>query len=205
MNQVAPGLLTFCLLSGVCHGDGQERKILVKEEFSKKELDKCWNLKGGWAPEEGELRGKGAAWIDYVPEVPGDFTLTFQAWTEEKANVELMLVDPKTGVPVYVFSFGGLYRNVLDGVKSAILRENYFIKSAVCSKMWIYPGRMFTYEVRREKNGYEMYLDHELGPFFVDENPPANADHLKLRLNFNTSGSRDKFRVDNVTLSVPAK
>src|SRR5207247_7546323 len=48
-----------CVIPATSRGDGQEKKILIKEEFSKKELDKCWSLKGAWAPEEGELRGKG--------------------------------------------------------------------------------------------------------------------------------------------------
>jgi hypothetical protein len=191
------------LLPALARGDGQEKKILVKEEFSKKELDKCWSIKGAFAPEEGELRGKGGGWLEYAPDLAGDFTLTFQAWTEEKANVEVTLVDPKSGKPAYTFAFLGLYHSALDGVKSCILKDDAFVN--VNPKMWIFPGRMFTFEVRREKSEYQMFLDHELGPFFVDEHPPANADQLRLRLNFSAPGPRDKFRVDNVTIAVPAK
>ena len=68
----------------------------------------------------------------------------------------------------------------------------------VDSKMWIYPGRQFTFEVRSAKAQLQMFLDGELGPVFTDPAPPAPAKGMKLKILASTEGSKDEIKIDDV-------
>jgi hypothetical protein len=48
-----------------------------------------------------------------------------------------------------------------------------------------------------------MFLNGELGPFFVDEAPEADVGDLQLRISILTEGAKDKVRVDDVRLAFP--
>jgi hypothetical protein len=178
---------------------GEGRTVTL--DFAGKEIPAGWSVaNASWKPAEGELRGVGGGSLAWGEALGGDFTLTFRAWTEEKANVEVWLVDPKDDHPVYTFAFLGQYHSVLDGVKSAILKEQAFVN--VSSRMWIFPGRMFTFEVRRAKNQMQMFLNGELGPFFVDDSPPENIGDLRLKIMVSTEGAKDKVRLDDVKVEM---
>ena len=179
-------------------GPGEDAPAL---DFSAKEIPAPWAVTPGWRVEDGELRGEGPGGIEYRKGVRGDFTLTFRASTEEKANVEIYLLDAKGEKVSYTCAFLGKYHSVLDGVKSCLLKDDRFVN--VNPRMWIFPGRMFTFEVRRAKSQYQMFLNGELGPFFVDDAPPADLDDLRLRISILTEGGKDKVRVDDVRLVFP--
>lgn len=169
-------------------------------DFSKPELPADWTVSSkAWKPDGGELRGEGGGWLDWKKPMPASFTLTFRAWTEEKANVEVQLHDSKLERAVYTFAFLGRYHAALDGVKTAILRADRFV--AVSPRMWIFPGRTFTFEVRRARNQWQTFLDGELGPVFVDDDPPAEAADLRLRIVVATEGKKDKARLDDVKIA----
>jgi hypothetical protein len=169
-------------------------------DFTKPELPADWSLSSkAWKVDAGELRGEGPGWLEHARPLPASFTLTFDAWTEEKANVEVKLLDAKGERDVYTFAFLGRYHSTLDGVKSAILKADAFV--SVNPRMWIFPGRMFRFEVRRARNQFQMFLNGELGPVYVDEDPPTEADELRLRILFAPEGKKDRVRIDNVRVA----
>lgn len=134
---------------------------VIKERFSGKIPGKSWTVSSKtWKVAKGELVGAGSGHLEYTHPLSGDFVLSFEAKTEEKANIEIHLVDKK-GRTVFAFAFLGQYHRALDGVKCCILKENRFVN--VNPRMWIYPGRTFKFEVRRAKNQYQMFLNRELG------------------------------------------
>ena len=168
-------------------------------DFSKPELPADWKVSKNWRVEKGELVGEGSGSLECSAALPASFTLSFDASTDEKANVEVKLVDAKSGHDVYTFAFLGRYHPALDGVKFAILKGDAFVK--VDPRLWIFPGRTFSFEVRRARNQFQMFLNGELGPVFVDDDPPKEADDLRLRILANTEGKKDKVRIDNVRIA----
>ena len=181
-----------------------EIQTVAKTDFSEKQLSAEWALTStSWGIEEGEMRGKGPGVLFCTKSMEGDFKLTMNAWMEQKANVEIQLIDPKTDAAYFTFVFMGKYHSVLDGVKSAILKDNNFV--SIDPKMWIFPGRMFSFEVRREGNEFQMFLDHELGPYFVDDKSPSPMKDFIVRISILTEGVRDKVRMDDVVLTAPKK
>src|SRR5262245_5551238 len=61
-------------------------------DFTKKELPAGWRVTNiGWRVEDGELRGEGGGALECTAPTAQNFTLAFDAWTEEKANVEIKL------------------------------------------------------------------------------------------------------------------
>lgn len=169
----------------------------IKVDFEK-ELPKDFKVGGAWAVKDGMLRGKGSGHLEYAVPIAGDFTLRFEGWTAEKANVEVKLIDGATGKDAYTFAFLGQYHAALDGVKSCMLREEAFVK--VEPRMWIYPGRTFRFEVRAAKGQFQMFLNDELGPFFVDPLPLAPKAGMKVRIVVNTEGKDDEVRLDELEL-----
>ena len=130
----------------------------------------------------------------------GESSPSFRARTDEKANIEVQLYDEAGKQSLMTFAFLGKYHSVLDGVKSAILKENRFVK--VDSRMWIFPGRFFEFEVRGAKNQYQMFLNGELGPFFVDEKPLAEMGTVRLRIVYSGGDEKEGVRFDDVRLTI---
>ena len=184
-------------------GVKDKTKRTVELDFSQEELPADWSVTGkAWKVEDGELRGTGWGYLEYKPAFAGDFTLTFRAWTEEKANIEIQLWEPeKRKKTFYTYAFLGRYHTVLDGVKCALLREQYFV--SVNSRMWIFPGRFFDFEVRAAANQHQMFLNSELGPFFRDEKPPKDMKDYLLRIIFVPQSPGDSVRFDDVKLVRP--
>lgn len=175
----------------------QDETILL--DFSTPELPKGTVLSSSlWKVESGELRGTGGGWIELPAKVAGAWTLTFDGWTQEKASFEVKLWDKAGAHDAMSFAFGGMYHPVLDGPKSCILKGDRFVN--ICSKMWIFPGRMFNFEVRHSKNQYQMFLNGELGPFFVDNEPIKDDAAPRMRIHFGCEGAKDGFRLDNIKL-----
>lgn len=169
-------------------------------DFQKAELPPGWSISNKtWKVEGGELRGEGGGTLDLATPVSGDFTITFDAWFEEKGSIELKILDADAKKEYYTFAFGGMYHPVLDGVKSSILKENGFVN--VDSKMWIFPGRMFHFEVRSAKSQYQMFLNSVLGPVFADPAPPA-AEQYRIRFVTGTESKKDKIRMDNIKIEL---
>lgn len=167
-------------------------------DFTKNEMPAGWSISPkSWKIEGGELRGEGGGTLDRTVPLSGDFTITFDAWFEEKGSIELKILDAKGENEFYTFAFGGRYHPVLDGVKCSILKGSQFVN--VDSKMWIFPGRMFHFEVRSAKHQFQMFLNQELGPVFVD---PAPADDTSYRVRFvaGAEGKKDKIRIDNIKI-----
>ncbi len=174
----------------------------VTLDFSSERLPGGWSLRGKeWKVSEGELCGMGDGALQFAGPIAGDFTLSFAGWSAEKTNFEVKLYDAATGRECYTFAFLGRYHSVLDGVKCCMLREDRFVN--VDSKMWIFPGRKFTFEVRSAKGQLQMFLDGELGPLFVDPQPLKPEKGLKLEILASTEGSRDAVRLDDVRLKTP--
>ena len=171
----------------------------VNLDFATPQLPDGWSLSSkAWKVEGGELRGVSDGMLEFAGPIADDFKLSFRAETSEKANVEVKLYDAESGAELYTFAFLGRWHSVLDGVKCCMLRGGNFV--AVDSKMWIFPGRRFTFEVRRAKGQMQMFLDGALGPFFVDPQPLVASKGIKLRLLVPTEGSKDKVVIDDVTL-----
>lgn len=169
----------------------------VALDFSKEKLPDGWSVTNQeWKPKEGQLVGHGDGMLEWAGPLANDFTLTFKGWSAEKTNFEVKLYDAATHEELYTFAFLGRYHSVLDGVKCCILKGPGFAK--VDSKMWIYPGRQFTFEVRSAKAQLQMYLDGELGPVFTDPAPPAPAKGMKLKILASTEGSKDEVKIDDV-------
>ncbi|MBI1851043.1 MAG: hypothetical protein HYR85_11935 [Planctomycetes bacterium] len=183
----------------LAQGKTETKESVVSQDFSKSDLGADWKTSGAaWKVEGGELRGVGAGSLQYVPPLMGDFALTFKASADSKANVEVKLVDPKDGHVRFTFAFIGRFHPVLDGVKSAILKNDAFVK--VEPKMWIWPGKTFDFEVRCAKNQYQMFLDDELGPVFVDPDPPAEPQALRVQIEITPEGAKDSVKLDDVTI-----
>lgn len=175
----------------------------VTLDFEDDELPAGWRLSSKkWRIAEGELRGTGSGYLEYSVPQQGAFTLTFDAWTEEKANVEVKLFHADREEELFTFAFLGSYHSVLDGPKSCMLQGNRFVH--VDSRTWIFPGRFFEFEVRSARNQYQMFLNQELGPFWVDENPPEEEPSWRLRILFGPETERDSVRIDDVRF-VPGK
>ncbi len=168
-------------------------------DFAKEKLPDGWSVatKSGKVV-DGQLRFTGDGALDFAGPIGADFRFTCKGWSAEKASLELKAYDAATGAELYTFVFGGRYHSVLDGVKSCLLRADRFV--AVDSKMWIYPGRWFSFEMRAAKGQLQMFLDGVLGPVFVDPQPFAASKGIKLRLIASTEGSKDEVRIDDVTL-----
>jgi hypothetical protein len=191
--------LTIVTLLALAGGQSKKDSGDEKLDFQKAELPAGWSIPNkNWRVEEGELRGEGGGALERST-VRGDFTLAFDAWTEEKANVEVKVHDAKTNEEIFTFAFLGRYHSVLDGVKSCILKGNNFAN--VNSKMWIFPGRTFRFEVRAVKGQYQMFLNGELGPFFADKEPIAADRDLRIQILISTEGKKDKIRIDNVSIA----
>ena len=118
---------------------------------AEKDWTESWRLPAAWKAEKGVVAGKGLGALEFKEPVSGDFSLSFKCSTEEKANVEAVLKD-KSGKALFTFAFLGRYHSapVVDGVKCCILKDEAFVK--VDPKTWIYPGHLFTLEVRRHRN-----------------------------------------------------
>jgi hypothetical protein len=170
---------------------------VVKEDFSGKAPGKAWKASPeAWKVEAGELQGKGPGHVELVDPIAGDFALTFKARTAEKANIEVKLLDEKGETTLYTFAFLGRYHSVLDGPKSCILKHDRFV--SVSSRMWIFPGRAFSFKVERSRNDLAMALDGEKGPSFTDDSPPREAARLRLRIVFDPEGKDDAIRLDDL-------
>lgn len=193
-------IAAVCILLPFVTGARPAKEETVKQDFSGGSLGKDWKVSSeSWKVLEGELKGKGAGYLEYVKPLSGDFVLTFDAQTEEKANIEVMLLD-RTGKKVlYTLAFMGRYHTVLDGPKSAILKADRFV--SVSSRMWIFPGRLFSFEVRKAKNQFQMFLNKELGPTFTDDEPFPELEAFLLRITFSPEGKHEGARIDNVTLT----
>jgi len=176
----------------------KEKKI-VTVDFSTRRVPSDWRVTTKkWKIDQGELRGEGSGALEYKKKLKGDFTLSFDGWTEEKANIEIVLVDPKSKECFFCFAFLGSYHRVLDGVKSAILKGNRFV--SVDPRMWIFPGRDFSFEVRRARNQYQMFLDGLAGPAFTDPDP--EMEEFLLKISASTGDKKESVSLDNVRLVV---
>jgi hypothetical protein len=176
----------------------------LRNDFSGKDVGKDWKLTSdAWKVEGGQLCGAGAGSLRCLRPLTGDFVLTFDGWTEEKANVEVALTDKSGEKRLLTFAFIGTFHTALGGPRSCILKGERFV--AVEPRMWIFPGRTFGFEVRRAKNQFQMFLSRELGPVFTDEAPDADLDEVFVRIDVATAGPRDKLKLDNVVITQPKR
>src|SRR2546428_7544303 len=133
MKKCLLGMAIFLFLLPLSGSSGKEET--VKEEFSGGSPGKDWKVSAeSWKVAEGELRGKGDGFLGFTKTLSGDFLLKFDAQTEEKANLEVTLLDKTGKKALYTFAFLGKYHPVLDGPKSAILKYDRFV--SVSSRMW---------------------------------------------------------------------
>jgi hypothetical protein len=175
----------------------------VTLDFSKEKLPEGFTTRGKeWKVAGGELQGLGDGALNYAGPIVGDFTLSFQAWSAEKTNFEVKLHDAATGKECYTFAFLGRYHGALKCVACCMLRQDGFV--AIDPKMWIYPGRKFTCEVRLAKGQMQMFLDGELGPLFVDPQPLKPEKGFKVEILASTEGSKDAVKLDDVSITFPA-
>lgn len=188
-----PVLAAVLLFSGAAR---DPREVVL--DFSGEKLPAGWTASKNWKVKDGMLRGQGDGELAFAEPLGDDFTLTFQGFSAEKANFEVKLGDAKDGRDLYTFAFLGRWHSVLDGVKCCLLREDRFVN--VNSKMWIFPGRTFTFEVRKKGGQMQMFLDQELGPLYVDPAPLRPEKGMKLRILVATEGARDDVRLDDVRL-----
>ena len=171
--RVGPWLLLLALVAAA------QEETTVREDFDGRAPGRDWlQSNATWRVAGGELRGKGGGQLDYKRPLSGELRLTFEAWTSEKANVEVKLIDPATGRDRFTFAFLGRYHSVLKGVKCCMLKANRFV--ATKPEMWIFPGRRFRFEVRKNGGQYQMRLDGALGPVFVDKQPAAGPYTLRI-------------------------
>jgi hypothetical protein len=172
-----------------------DKPVEIANDFSK-ELAAPWVVSSKeWKIENEELVGTGGGTLEYQNALSGDFALTFDGWSSEKTNFEVKLYDKDGKKELYTFAFMGRYHSVLDGPKSCILKGDAFVKKD--SKMWIFPGRKFEFEIRRAKNQFQMFLNGELGPVFVDDAGPA-LDEFRFKILANPEGKKDVSKLDNV-------
>jgi len=194
MNRTAAVLLAAALAALAAPA-----RDTVTLDFAKEKLPDGWAVTAkSFKVEAGELRFAGDGILDFAGPIAPDFRLTFKGSSAEKASFELKVHDVATGAELYTFAFGGRYHSVLDGVKSSILRGDRFV--AVDGRMWIFPGRTFTFEMRSAKGQLQMFLDGVLGPVFVDPQPVATQKGVRLRIIEGTEGSKDKVVIDDVVL-----
>lgn len=178
---------------------GPKEKRVVNVDFSTRRLPQDWRVSNKtWKIDQGELRGEGNGTLEFKKKLEGDFALSFDGWVEEKGNIEIVLTDPKSKECYFVFAFLGSYHPVLDGVKSAILKGNRFV--AVDPRMWIFPGRDFSFEVRRARHQYQMFLDGELGPVFEDKEP--EMEEFLLKISYGAGHKKESVVIDNVRLVI---
>jgi hypothetical protein len=147
----------------------------------------------------GELVADGGGSLEWAQALQDKATIALTVLTEEKANVEVHLVDDK-GRSRYAFAFLGQYHQVLERVAVAILRDDRFVASN--PKLWLYPGRKFELEVRRAKGQFQMFVNGELGAVFVDDKAVDGKD-LKLRICWATEGGKDKVHLQGVKVALP--
>lgn len=172
-----------------------EKPESIGNDFSKP-LAPPWSVTSKeWKVDKDALVGAGGGALECSQTIRGDFTLTFEGWSGEKTNFEVKLFDKDGRKELYTFAFLGRYHSVLDGPKSCILKGNAFV--AKDAKMWIFPGRAFEFEVRRAKNQFQMFLNGEIGPAFVDDVGPA-LDEFRLQILASPEGSKDAIRIDDV-------
>lgn len=199
MNHLLPALSVLLLAFLPWQGPAPRDQKVESVDFSAKRLPADWRVSSrSWKVEDGELCGSGNGSIEYKRVMEGDFDLSFEAWTEEKANIEVFLFSQGTRKKedYYGFAFLGSYHPVLDGVKSAILKGNRFV--SVDSRMWIFPGRDFRFEVRRNKNRFQMFLNGEAGPAFTDNE--LEMEKFRFRIVYSGTGKKDEVRIDNIRL-----
>ncbi len=199
MNHLTP-MLTLILLALFAVPDPSPRDQKVATfDFESKKIPTEWRLSSRtWKVEDGELCGSGSGNMEFKKALEGDFDLSFEAWTEEKANIEIVLFAQKgrKKEDLYCFAFLGSYHPVLDGVKSAILKGNRFV--SVDPRMWIFPGRDFRFEIRRSKNKFHMFLNGEAGPGFFDDD--CQLKKFRIRIIYSGEGKKDEVRIDNIRL-----
>ena len=175
-------------------------KEVVTADFSGRGLPKRWRVSSkDWKVTGGELRGTGNGYLEYDRTLKEDFVLAFDGWTEEKAGIEVQLVEPDGEEALYIFAFLGRYHPVLDGVKFAILKGSRFV--SVNPRMWIFPGRVFRFEVRCVKNQYQMFLNRELGAVFQDPDP-GEPPPFRIRIRYDGEDSGDTVRLDSLRLEI---
>jgi len=192
--------LTMALLCGLA---AAARRGDVTLDFAKEKLPDGWGLSSKtWQVKDGALNGVGDGALEFAGPIAGDFTLTFKGFAEEKANFEVKLFDGGGSEELYTFAFLGRYHSVLDAVACCMLKGGNFV--SVDKKLWIFPGREFTFEVRVAKGQFQMFLDGVLGPFFVDGKPAAPDKGMRLQILAATEGSKDAIRIDDVKLTFPS-
>lgn len=151
-----------------------------------------------WKIADGVLRGTGGGYVEIPVPENGNWKLSFQGSSDEKANFEVKAFDKTGKTEIYTFAFLGRYHSVLDGPKSCILKGPAFVN--VSSKMWIFPGRMFNFDVKCAKSQFQMFLNGELGPNFVDDKPAEPEGGLKLRIYVSPESEKDGWKIDNIKL-----
>jgi hypothetical protein len=172
----------------------------VTLDFAKEKLPDGWSVPSKqWKVTGGELVGTGDGELDFAGPIAGDFSLSFSAWSAEKTNFEVKLFDAEKGDELYTFAFLGRYHTVLKCVACCMLRQDRFV--TFDPKTWIYPGRKFTLEVRVAKGQLQMFVNGELGPFFVDPQPLRPEKGVKLHVLASTEGSKDEVKLDDVKLT----
>ncbi len=168
-------------------------------DFAREKLpDGCTLTSKQWRAEGGELRGVGDGVLELAGPYGADFALKFRGESSEKANFEVKLFDAAEGRELYTFAVLGRSHSVLDGVKCCLLKGGQFV--AVDPRMWTFPGRRFTFEVRSAKGQFQMFLDGALGPLFIDPQPERPARGIQVKILVSTEGSKDKVVLDDVAL-----
>lgn len=90
MKVLIPSLLALMVVLPFSHAfNAPKEKKIVTVDFSTRRVPPDWRVgTKKWKIEQGELRGEGSGALEYKKTMKGDFTLSFDAWIEEKANVE---------------------------------------------------------------------------------------------------------------------
>jgi hypothetical protein len=201
MKIVLPLLAACALCSSPAPPHAAPSEDVVELDFESGKLPEDWSVSSGeWKVRRGVLDGRGPGYLQLDVPRSGDFRLSFRAWTEEKANVEVKLIDPDTGREMWTFAFLGTYHSILDGPKSCILRNNHFVN--VDARTWIFPGRWFDFRVRARSDQYEMFLNDALAPRFVDEDAPEEAPRWLLRIQHGPELEDTRFELDDVKLEM---
>jgi len=177
---------------------GPQEPATVKLDLSGKSLPAGWRLTAA-AHElaNGELVATGGGTLDWQEPLADRTNMTVGVLTEEKANVEVHLVDGK-GKVRYAYAFLGQFHPSLERVALAMLKDDHFVQ--VNPRLWLFPGRAFQLEVRRARNQFQMFLNGELGPVFSDPDAVNGAD-LHLRVVWVTEGAKDKVHLRSVSVA----
>lgn len=199
MTTSVPGsALALLLLAGIAAAPQDPERATL--DFAGKTIPPDWHLAAkSHRLLDGELVVEGGGTLDWSQPLQDKATVTLAVRSEEKANVEVHLLDDR-GEVRYAFAFLGQFHPALERVACAILRDNRFVH--VNPRLWLYPGRKFELEVRRAKNQFQMFVDGELAGVFVDPQPVAGKE-LKLRIAWATEGERDKVHLDDVKVAFP--